>query len=103
LRLAHLVRDLPIVIVMQVRTYRDGTTWLRWLEPIEESPRPSDWITRATASENCAACRPGDAKWVDAPNTADLPKVDLIYDCTACGRTTFQGRLADYGRRANDR
>jgi hypothetical protein len=83
------------MIVMQVRTYGDGTTWLRWLEPIEESPLPSGSTTRVTASENCAACHPRDPEWADAPTAAQLPKVDLIYDCEACGRTTFQGRLAD--------
>ena len=83
------------MIVMQRRTYHDGTTWLRWLEATDESPHSELSNPRLTATENCAGCHPEDPHWSDAPTAADLPKVDLIYDCTACGRTTFQGRLAN--------
>ena len=81
------------MIVMQRRTYHDGTTWLRWLEATEESPRSNGSIPHLTATDNCAACNPEDPHWTDVPTAALLPKIDLIYDCAACGRTTFQGRL----------
>jgi hypothetical protein len=81
------------MIVMQRRTYHDGTTWLRWLEATDEVPRGDRALPRSNATDNCAACHSESPDWIDAPNAALLPKVDLIYECAVCGRTTFQGRL----------
>jgi hypothetical protein len=78
---------------MQMRTYRDGTRWLRWLAPLfREQPTPA--IARQATDANCAACDTDDPAWSDAPGDSAVPKVDLVFECGRCGRTTLQGRLA---------
>jgi hypothetical protein len=83
------------VILSQMRTYPDGTVWLRWLGPVEETPEARTSVPRMTATTNCAACDVDDPHWSHAPVTVPLPRIDLIYECATCGRTTYQGRLGD--------
>lgn len=81
---------------MQVRTYRDGTRWLRWLAPPSpEKPTSTMLQTSATGATgtNCALCDADASAWTNAPRAVTLPKVDLVFECARCGRTTLQGRL----------
>jgi hypothetical protein len=79
---------------MQVRTYPDGTLWLRWLASAAgATPAVPRHAQRATAAWNCFVCAPNDPAWSRAPAGLDVPTVELIYDCEVCGSTTLQGRL----------
>jgi hypothetical protein len=82
------------VIVMQTRTFRDGTVWLRWLEETDHARPVAHDVPRSSAPRNCAFCCADELHWSRVRDAIDLPKVDLIYECEACGRTTYQGRLA---------
>ena len=81
-------------MLRQTRTYRDGTTWLRWVDGIDREMEAGRRTPRMAAGWNCAACSPNDPSWAEAPGNTPLPRIDLIYDCGTCGRTTYQGRLA---------
>lgn len=83
------------MLIKQRRTYRDGTTWLRWVETASDrDPATLERAARLPAGWNCASCRPEDQDWEGATAETPVPKVDLIYECTACGGVTYQGRLA---------
>jgi hypothetical protein len=81
-------------MLRQMRTYRDGTTWVRWVDGIDPGSEIQRRISRLPAGWNCAACSSNDPSWAEAPENTPLPRIDLIYDCNACGRTTYQGRVA---------
>jgi hypothetical protein len=78
---------------MQVRTYRDGTRWLRWLAPPSPEQPTARMLRSSAAGTNCALCDADAPAWTEAPRDATLPKVDLVFECARCGRTTLQGRL----------
>lgn len=84
------------MLIKQKRTYRDGTTWLRWVETPtrERDGKTLERAARLPAGWNCATCRPNDREWSEASSEIPIPRVDLIYECMACGCSTYQGRLA---------
>lgn len=77
---------------MQIRTFPDGATWVRWLceqfDPTWGKPALTPFHER-----HCAHCYMDDARWRSVPIFDPVPLVHIVYVCETCAGVTCMARV----------
>ena len=74
---------------MQIRTFPDGVTWVRWLCA---DPEVTPSIATIHGEGRCLRCDEHNQQWRDIPALDPVPLVHLVYQCARCGQATCQAR-----------